>query len=72
LTEFASGNGHPPSDQSHQPSAISHDERPFVGRVVAVIEVLLCSDVLTQYAIGGTLGALGYRPTTAGGKLSVG
>jgi membrane protease YdiL (CAAX protease family) len=39
---------------------------------VAVIEVLLCSDVLTQYAIGGTLFALGYRSTTAGGKLSVG
>jgi membrane protease YdiL (CAAX protease family) len=43
-----------------------------VGRVVAVIEVLLCSDVLTQYAIGGTFFALGYRSTTAGGKLSVG
>ena len=39
---------------------------------MAVIEVLLCSDVVTQYAIGGTLFAFGYRSTTAGGKLSVG
>ena len=42
------------------------------GRIVAVIEVLLCSDVVTQYAIGGTLLALGYRPKTAAGHLSVG
>ena len=40
--------------------------------MVAVIEVLLCSDVVTQNAIGGTLFALGYRSTTAGGRLSVG
>jgi membrane protease YdiL (CAAX protease family) len=43
-----------------------------VGRVVAVIEVLLCSDVVTQYAIGGTLLALGYPAKTASGQLSVG
>src|SRR3954463_5708270 len=48
------------------------DERPFLGRVVAVIEVLLCSDVITQYAIGGTLLALGYSSKTATGQLSVG
>jgi membrane protease YdiL (CAAX protease family) len=35
------------------------------------LEVLLCSDVLTQYAIGGTLAALGYRAQTSTGKLSV-
>jgi membrane protease YdiL (CAAX protease family) len=39
---------------------------------VAVIEVLLCSDAVTQIAIGGTLAALGYRATTPGGRLSVG
>jgi membrane protease YdiL (CAAX protease family) len=43
-----------------------------VGRVVAFIEVLICSDVVTQYAIGGTLLAFGYRPKTAGGQLSIG
>ena len=39
--------------------------------MVAIIEVLLCSDLLTQYAIGGTLIGLGYQPKTAG-KLNVG
>jgi membrane protease YdiL (CAAX protease family) len=40
--------------------------------VVAVIEVLLCSDLLTQFAIGGTLAALGYQAKTPSGQLSVG
>ena len=44
---------------------------PIAARIVAVIEVLLCSDIVTQSAIGGTLFALGYRSTTAGGQLSV-
>ena len=39
--------------------------------MVAIIEVLLCSDLLTQYAIGGSLIGLGYQPKTAG-KLNVG
>ena len=30
--------------------------------MVAAIEVLICSDFLTQFAIGGTLAALGYQP----------
>jgi membrane protease YdiL (CAAX protease family) len=40
-------------------------------RVVAFIEVLLCSDVVTQYAIGGTLIAAGYKPKLASGALNV-
>jgi membrane protease YdiL (CAAX protease family) len=43
-----------------------------VGRVVAFIEVLICSDVLTQNAIGGTLLALGYRAKLPNGQLKVG
>jgi membrane protease YdiL (CAAX protease family) len=39
---------------------------------VALIEVLLCSDVVTQFAIGGTLTALGYHARTPSGQLSVG
>jgi membrane protease YdiL (CAAX protease family) len=65
---------HPPSDVSHQPSAISNGEDrrpPLAGRAVAAIEVLLCSDVITQYAIGGTLVALGFQPKT-GERLNVG
>jgi len=45
--------------------------RPLSARVVAFIEVLLCSDVVTQYAIGGTLIAMGYRPKLASGALNV-
>ena len=56
---------HPPSDDSHQPSAISH-------RIVAAIEVLLCSDYLTQFALGGTFAAFGYQPyVKATGRLNV-
>jgi membrane protease YdiL (CAAX protease family) len=76
LTDFSpSNNGHPrPDDESPEQPAIDTDlaPRPMPGRIVAVIEVLLCSDVVTQYAIGGTLLALGYRPKTAAGHLSVG
>jgi membrane protease YdiL (CAAX protease family) len=67
-----SDSGHPPSDPNHQPSAISHEaERPpFAARVVALIEVLICSDYLTQFALGGTLAAFGYQPFVHG-RLSV-
>jgi len=79
LTDYQpSDNGNGPSGQSHEPSAISPDRdkagerRPLAARVVALIEVLLCADVVTQYAIGGTLLALGYHPKTAAGRLDVG
>ena len=39
---------------------------------MALLEVLLCSDIVTQFAIGGTLLGFGYRPKTAAGQLSVG
>jgi membrane protease YdiL (CAAX protease family) len=72
LTDYSpSDNGHRPSDHSHQPSAISHDRPPVAARVVALIEVLLCSDVPTQLAVGGTLAALGYH-STANGHLRLG
>jgi membrane protease YdiL (CAAX protease family) len=44
---------------------------PIAARIVAAIEVLLCSDFPTQIAIGGTLQALGYGPPTRG-PLSIG
>jgi hypothetical protein len=34
--------------------------------------VLLCSDVVTQFAVGGTLLAIGYHPTRPDGQLIVG
>src|SRR5262249_39638310 len=53
-----------PEPPAPSPNALSH-------RIVAIIEVLLCSDVITQYAIGGTLVALGFQPKT-GERLNVG
>jgi membrane protease YdiL (CAAX protease family) len=52
-----------PSPPSYQPSAVSY-------RIVAAIEVLLCSDYITQVAIGGTLRALGYQPEV-NGRLNI-
>jgi membrane protease YdiL (CAAX protease family) len=43
----------------------------FAARVVALLEVLICSDYLTQIAIGGTLRAFGFTPTVDG-RLDVG
>ena len=41
------------------------------SRIVALLEVLICSDYITQIAIGGTLRAFGVAPMT-GGRLNVG
>ena len=46
-------------------------KRPAVGRLVALFEVLLCSDYPTQLAIGATFTAFGIRPITAAGQLSL-
>jgi membrane protease YdiL (CAAX protease family) len=40
------------------------------ARVVALLEVLICSDYVTQLALGGTLRALGFAPVT-NGRLNV-
>ena len=61
-------------DSNGQPTDPSREapERaiPVTARVVALIEVLICSDYLTQFALGGTLAAFGYQPFIRG-KLSV-
>jgi membrane protease YdiL (CAAX protease family) len=54
----------PPADGEPSPPLL-------VQRVVALIEVLLCSDYATQAALGATFAALGFRPYTEGGHLSV-
>lgn len=41
------------------------------SRIVALLEVLICSDYITQIAIGGTLRAFGFAPMS-GGRLNVG
>jgi membrane protease YdiL (CAAX protease family) len=65
---FPDSNGQPPDITPASPQAPT----PLAARIVALIEVLLCSDVLTQFAIGGTLLALGYQPRRPDGQLSVG
>jgi membrane protease YdiL (CAAX protease family) len=47
------------------------EKPPLLGRVVAIFEVVLCSDYLTQLAVGATLVAFGIRPKTASGALSL-
>jgi membrane protease YdiL (CAAX protease family) len=47
-------------------------EKPHViGRIVALFEVLLCSDYPTQLAVGATLYVFGLRPMTPAGTLSL-
>src|SRR4051812_43563758 len=55
---------HEPLENGPQPSAVSH-------RVVAILEVLICSDFLTQLAVSGTFVAFGVAPFAAHGTLSV-
>ena len=47
------------------------EKLPLTGRIVALFEVLLCSDYPTQLAVGATLAAFGIRPLTATGALSL-
>jgi membrane protease YdiL (CAAX protease family) len=55
---------------SPEPPAPSHGD-VTANRIVAVLEVLICSDYVTQIALGGTLRAFGFAPMT-GGRLNVG
>jgi len=40
-------------------------------RIVALLEVLICSDYPTQLAVGNTFAAFGYIPSGAGGDLNL-
>ena len=81
---FSGPNGDQPSDadpqaplSSHQPPASGHQApasspQPPIERLIALLEVLLCSDYPTQFALGATFAALGVRPFAANGQLLVG
>jgi membrane protease YdiL (CAAX protease family) len=57
----------------HRPAASAPLQPPSaLDRVIALLEVLLCSDYPTQLALAGTLAAFGYRPFGAGGQLAFG
>ncbi len=63
----------PPASDDAPASAASHGARPsLVQRLVALLEVLLCSDYATQAALGATFTALGYGPYGANGELHLG
>jgi membrane protease YdiL (CAAX protease family) len=53
-----------PESTGDQPVPISH-------RIVAALEVLICSDYPTQLALGTTFAAFGYPPFGARGELSL-
>jgi membrane protease YdiL (CAAX protease family) len=67
---FPHSNGQPASPEPDPD--VSDRAIPIAARIVALIEVLLCSDLVTQFAIGGTLTALGYQARTPNGQLSLG
>ena len=52
-------NGPTPTPDSHEPSVVSH-------RIIALLEVLICSDYPTQLALGTTFAAYGYGPYVRG------
>jgi CAAX protease family protein len=63
---------HQPS--SYQPSSPQpSNPAPSIinRRIVAILEVLICSDYPTQLALGGTFGAFGYGPYVGQGVLRV-
>jgi membrane protease YdiL (CAAX protease family) len=59
-------------EASHQPPAIDHEPSRAASRVVAFLEVLLCSGFPTQLALGGTYVALGFKVLTPDGGLATG
>ena len=54
-----------PVPESPSPHVPSRGEL-VAARIVALLEVIICSDYVTQIAIGGTLGAFGFQPMTDG------
>jgi membrane protease YdiL (CAAX protease family) len=48
------------------PPATTRPEPTIAARIVALVEVVLCSDFVTQFAVQGTLASIGLRPYVAG------
>jgi membrane protease YdiL (CAAX protease family) len=53
-----------------EPRVTSPESRPLAARAVALLEVVLCSDYPTQFALAATLNAAGYSPIV-NGQLSL-
>jgi len=53
------------------PESTGNPRPAFTDRIVALLEVLICSDYPTQLAIGTTFAAFGYPPFVRRGELSL-
>ena len=62
---FPASSPQPPDPGSQAPRS------QIKERLVALLEVLICSDFPTQLALGATVAALGYKPFGATGRLQV-
>ena len=61
-----------PASDSQPPDSELEPPRPTVtARLVALIEVLICSDFPTQIALGTTFAALGFAPLSPSGELQI-
>lgn len=59
-----------PPVSSLEPPPRAEPQRPtLVERVMALLEVVICSDYPTQLALGATVAALGYGPLGANSEL---
>ena len=61
------------SPPTSDPYSLTENTRPrpsAAERVVALLEVILCSDYPTQLALGATFSARGWSPVAADGSLS--
>ncbi len=67
-------NGDKSTDESpgDEPRVTSHEPPLLAARLVALFEVVLCSDYPTQLALGASLNAAGFSPVQANGQLSLG
>ena len=64
--------GFEPRDPSLEPDApTERSPSRILERTVALLEVLLCSDYPTQFALGATFMAFRFAPYTSEGRLSV-
>jgi membrane protease YdiL (CAAX protease family) len=60
-----------PLPDPESPAPTNSSRHQIVARLVAVLEVLICSDYPTQFALGATLFAMGYKPFGPAGQLQV-
>jgi membrane protease YdiL (CAAX protease family) len=60
-----------PDPSSPEPEPAGSQRVAVTYRIVALLEVLICSDYPTQFALAATFAAAGYPPFTSQGELSL-